>query len=175
MYFFCKFISVNKFLLANQVKRGQIPIPHCPHMFLWSPLPHYYCNKRIFLPPFCTPIIHICEQVSSCKSSQVGSNPHSPLSPYVPPGPIAPLLLRQARILASLLHANHSCLWTSFSLRGSYKSMQLHDCHKIRIVRKNVLANASREIFPVDGSIKVHCNRRKKVWGNVAYKNYLTY
>ena len=44
------------------------------------------------------------------ESSQVGSNPHSPLPPYVPPGPIAPLLLRQARILASLLHANHSCL-----------------------------------------------------------------
>ena len=43
--------------------------------------------------------------------------------------------------------------------------MQLHDCHKIRIVRKNVLANASREIFPVDGSIKVHSIRRGQGWG----------
>ena len=48
--------------------------------------------------------------------------------------------------------------------------MQLHDCHKIRIVRKNVLANASREIFPVDGSIKVNGVRRKKIEGK-----YLTY
>ena len=50
-------------------------------------------------------------------ANQVGSNTHSPLSPYVPSGPIAPLLLRQARILASLLHANHSWLRTSFPLQ----------------------------------------------------------
>ena len=76
--------------------------PHCPITIAPSA---YSC-----LPFVCTPIIHICQQVSPCISSQVGSNPHSPLPPYVPPGPIAPLLLRQARILASLLHANHSCL-----------------------------------------------------------------
>ena len=85
------------------------PSSHCPHMFRWTPLPHCYCAKWVFLPLFFTPIIHVCEQVSPCKSSQVGSNPHSPLSPYVPLDPIDPLLLRLAGILASFLHANHSC------------------------------------------------------------------
>ena len=121
--FVCQsFISVNKFLLANQVKWVQIPIPYCPHMFHHAPLPHCYCTKCIFLPPIWPPIIHICEQPSP--AYQVGSNPHCPSS-YVLPGPIAPLLLRQVGILASLLHANHSCLWTSFSLQiksGGVKS-----------------------------------------------------
>ena len=115
-------MSVNKFLLANQVKWVQIPIPYCPHMFHHAPLPHCYCTKCIFLPPIWPPIIHICEQPSP--AYQVGSNPHCPSS-YVLPGPIAPLLLRQVGILASLLHANHSCLWTSFSLQiksGGVKS-----------------------------------------------------
>ena len=47
-YFFCLWTS-----FSLQIKWGQIPIPHCPHMFRRSPLPHYYCTKRILLPPFC--------------------------------------------------------------------------------------------------------------------------
>ena len=73
-------MSVNKFLLANQVKWVQIPISYCPHMFHHAPLPHCYCTKCIFLPSICPPIIHICEQPSP--AYQVGSNPHCPLSSY---------------------------------------------------------------------------------------------
>ena len=37
------------------------------------------------------------------------------------------------------------------------------DGHKIRNVRKNVLATTGREIYPVDGNIKVHSAWRKKM------------